>query len=319
MSEVIFNFGELNTVDEYLKYLSTLLSQELKHKVISESHLRFSCKFVEFNDVELIKRKASFVSFYKVKHIEDVLLFDFPIDEQSFICNGALFDNRKQICCGKGSQLCGIFPKSERLLLSVSEKIMTEYLKGSDISDVHAIEQNFNKYEVAIESKNKITTFLLEEFNKLEQLNSLGEIDNSVISNSRDRIMSALTTYVVEQKKNGKIINTKNRDRVLFRSLEYISESDLNELTLSKLEKKVHASIRTIEYAFKTRLGISPKKYIIIAKLNRIRKELVLADANNKSINDVINKYNIVNMGRFNTDYYCFFNEYPIETLNKSI
>jgi AraC-like DNA-binding protein len=314
----VFKFGEISSVDEYLKYLSTLFSEELEFKILSESPFYFSCKLAKFSDLELIKRRTSFVSFFKVKHIEDVLIFDFPIDDKSFICNGALCDNKKQICCGKGSQVCGIFPKSERLILMVSEEILKKYLKENNFLDFDMIEQNFNKYEVSAESKNKVTEILLNEFDKLERLNNQSKIESSLVLDSKDRILRVLSNYIVEHK-SGKYINTKNRDRVLFRALEYISEADINDLTLSKLEENVHASVRTIEYAFKTRLGISPKKYIIIARLNHIRRELLLANANDVSINEVINKYNIANKGRFNTDYYCFFNEYPIETLNKNI
>ena len=106
----------------------------------------------------------------------------------------------------------------------------------------------------------------------------------------------------------------------MFRALEYISETeDLSRLSLPKLEENLHASVRTIEYAFKSRLGISPKRYINIVRLNRIRRDLLLANAESTSDKEIMTQYNIVHKAQFNTDYYSFFNEYPIETLNKTI
>jgi AraC family transcriptional regulator, ethanolamine operon transcriptional activator len=315
------NFLEINSVDEYLKHLSTLFSEKLEYKILSESPFEFSCKFLKFEDIEIIKRKTSFSSFFKVKHSENLILFDFPIDDESFIYNGALCDSKNQLCCAKRTQISGIFPKGERFILSIAEKKLEEYIfnKHNCALSINIIEQNFNKYEVSLEDKNKLTRLLLKEFNKIEEKYKCGEINQSFINKMEDNILSALSTYIVNQQNNGKYINTKNRDRVLFRALEYISESDLSRLTLPELEENIHASVRTIEYTFKTRLGISPKKYITITRLNRVRRELLLADADEVSINDIINKYNIVNKGRFNTDYYSFFKEFPIETLNKNI
>lgn len=60
--------------------------------------------------------------------------------------------------------------------------------------------------------------------------------------------------------------------------MKSISNADIEKLSLADIAKNNHASLRTIEYAFKSRIGITPKKFIIIERLNRVRRELLDAD-----------------------------------------
>ncbi|NBI51236.1 helix-turn-helix domain-containing protein [Photobacterium alginatilyticum] len=103
------------------------------------------------------------------------------------------------------------------------------------------------------------------------------------------------------------------RHAIVTRALEYINSNNNIFLSVPDIAEQCYCSIRTLEYAFKQLLSVTPKQYLTIRRMYMIRQELTFKNCIN--ITQVLNLYGVINQGRFSKDYFKMFGEYPKNTL----
>lgn len=106
----------------------------------------------------------------------------------------------------------------------------------------------------------------------------------------------------------------RRRSEALDRALEAIESVEGEPISLSELCRHASVSERTLQYAFRERLSVSPKQYIQSFRLNRVRRELRSTMAGDILIADVANQFGFWHLGQFAADYRQFFGELPSET-----
>jgi AraC family ethanolamine operon transcriptional activator len=104
------------------------------------------------------------------------------------------------------------------------------------------------------------------------------------------------------------------RYRAIKRVKEYIEVCINEDITVRDLCKISGVSERTLQYAFMEYIGISPKSFVKINRLNHVRQELRNSRESEESISDIANRWGFWHMGQFATDYKKFFGELPSET-----
>lgn len=114
----------------------------------------------------------------------------------------------------------------------------------------------------------------------------------------------------------GRVPVESPRRRVVRRSLGYIGENLASPLKLSDICRIVGVSERTLIYAFKEHLGLTPKAYMNICRLNMVRREMECGRAS--SITDAATRWGFWHMGQFSADYKRFFGELPSHTLSRA-
>ncbi len=77
-------------------------------------------------------------------------------------------------------------------------------------------------------------------------------------------------------------------------------------------------SRRTLEYAFRTYVDMSPLAYLRRCRLNRARAVLREADASVESVTAVALRFGFLHLGRFARDYKSLFDESPSQTLSRT-
>lgn len=77
----------------------------------------------------------------------------------------------------------------------------------------------------------------------------------------------------------------------------------------------VGVSERTLQYAFRTYVDMSPMAYLRLCRLNRVRAMLRMADPSDTTITVVAMRFGFVHLGRFSSDYKRVFGESPSVTL----
>lgn len=100
-------------------------------------------------------------------------------------------------------------------------------------------------------------------------------------------------------------------------ALEYLREADLSGLSVPEICYQVGVSQRTLEYAFREHLNITPIGFIKTMRLHAIRQKLVTTHFSNTSISDTAFQQGIYDMGRFASVYKNHFGELPSQTLVK--
>jgi AraC family ethanolamine operon transcriptional activator len=85
--------------------------------------------------------------------------------------------------------------------------------------------------------------------------------------------------------------------------------------TLQDISSQTGASERTLQYAFKNVVGISPIKFAKLHRLQRARKLLMCASPKHESVKEVALEMGFTDFSHFSADYKKYFGELPSATL----
>jgi AraC family ethanolamine operon transcriptional activator len=109
----------------------------------------------------------------------------------------------------------------------------------------------------------------------------------------------------------------RKRDLALQSAINHIHESRNNIITIPSLCEVSNVSQRTLEYAFRERFGLTPKEYLLIHRLNNVRKLLRAAEPDIEKVTTIAQQSGFWHMGQFSSGYKKLFAELPSETLRK--
>lgn len=88
--------------------------------------------------------------------------------------------------------------------------------------------------------------------------------------------------------------------------------------TVVDLCRTAGVSERTLQYAFRRYVGLSPLAYLRLCRLNRARAVLLASDPQAATVTAVAMQVGFTHFGRFAHDYKCVFDESPSTTLARS-
>lgn len=111
---------------------------------------------------------------------------------------------------------------------------------------------------------------------------------------------------------------TPNRRRRGFdRAIEGLREVELSTVDCSVLTTLAGVSRRTLEYAFKDEVGLSPRGFIYKLRLHAVRRALRAAESTRATVGDIAAAHGFYQFGRFAGDYRSAFGELPSATLRR--
>jgi AraC family ethanolamine operon transcriptional activator len=96
---------------------------------------------------------------------------------------------------------------------------------------------------------------------------------------------------------------------------EYLAAHPRALPSLAELCALAGVSERTLEYAFREQLGLTPGRYLRVRRLNGARRELRSGAPDARRVTDVAMRWGFWELGRFASDYRTLFGERPSETL----
>jgi len=128
------------------------------------------------------------------------------------------------------------------------------------------------------------------------------------------RIVLALASC----KAQPRIAATPKRTEALRRALDYIDAIADETPSIQEICRLTGVSWRTLDYAFRDHLGVSPKRYLQAVRLTGARSALQRSGPDVK-ISDVANDWDFWHMGQFSADYRRQFGELPSETLKNKL
>jgi AraC family ethanolamine operon transcriptional activator len=110
-----------------------------------------------------------------------------------------------------------------------------------------------------------------------------------------------------------------SRRRAAVRRVEEYLDAHQRELpSLARLCSVAGTSERTLEYAFREQLGVSPVRYLRLRRLNGVRRELHAAEPGATRVADVALRWGFWQLGRFAVEYRALFGERPSDTRSGS-
>jgi len=78
-------------------------------------------------------------------------------------------------------------------------------------------------------------------------------------------------------------------------------------------------SQRTLQYAFRELLDMTPVAYLRIVRLNRARVELLAPPSPATTVTEVASRWGFLHFSKFSRDFSVMFGEFPSETLRRSL
>jgi AraC family ethanolamine operon transcriptional activator len=107
------------------------------------------------------------------------------------------------------------------------------------------------------------------------------------------------------------------RMRALAGALELLKPADPGRLGVEELAYRTGVSRRTLEYAFRDGLGVSPSAYLKAWRLQALNRDLLRADPAEVSVAELVCPRGFVHQGQLAADYRNLFGELPSETLRR--
>jgi len=106
------------------------------------------------------------------------------------------------------------------------------------------------------------------------------------------------------------------RDRAFERARAYALDRAVDGATVTGMREASGASWRTLDYAFRERLGVTPQGFLKAIRLDALRKALLAADSSARIV-DVATEHGFWHMGQLAADYRAQFGELPSSTLTR--
>jgi len=112
--------------------------------------------------------------------------------------------------------------------------------------------------------------------------------------------------------------NLRSRMTLVRRFEHKVRERIGTVVRIPELCTELGVSQRTLEYLFKEEIGMTPKQFSNVLRLNEVRRELLRRNTENQTISHVAEDCGISHLGRFAAAYLRQFGELPSETLREN-
>jgi AraC family ethanolamine operon transcriptional activator len=194
--------------------------------------------------------------------------------------------------------------------IKIHQNDLKKYLDFNSLNQVKDNSENIRNGKIELPHLEKktidLTSCIHQVFKNIDTLNyqSIRDVEEYIFES-----IEKLLTIPLKVKNNNP--NYNSRQKIVDRALSYINATNILAINTQKIAEKAFCSIRTLEYAFKSVLGVTPKKFLIIKRMHLIRSDIKGCKKN--SLNYILNYYGVVNVSRFNQDFYQLFHEYPID------
>ncbi|UHD18818.1 helix-turn-helix domain-containing protein [Thiocapsa bogorovii] len=109
----------------------------------------------------------------------------------------------------------------------------------------------------------------------------------------------------------------RSRSRIVRRAEKYCLARNGADLCVSDLCRVAGVSERTLDYAFKEVMGLTPLAYLTRLRLHRVRKALMAAAPGSTTVSAQALTWGFWHFGEFSQAYRACFGELPSQTLQR--
>lgn len=113
------------------------------------------------------------------------------------------------------------------------------------------------------------------------------------------------------------IHSSPERKHALVRVIDFLRHDRAANVPLHKLCEIAGVGERSLQYAFREELGLTPKEFMIRRRLHAARQELLCLKGSETTVTEVALNYGFTELGRFASLYKKVFGESPSATLGR--
>ncbi|RLA04620.1 MAG: AraC family transcriptional regulator [Gammaproteobacteria bacterium] len=315
-----FNLFTTDKADEAREIVSQVYCD---HTLVPEGKCDLDAQHnrVELSDISL--NYLQYGADVKVEpgHLDDFYLFQLPLDGEAEICtNNHTFNtspgkssviNPSEYTKMRWNRSC------KKLMVQIKREALEQRLSRILMRPIinpilfhHEIKETDNPH--AGSWWNQIWNLVQELDNGLDPWRSRFILE--------DLERSLLTSMLFSFNHNYRDILRKQESTVAPKHVkkleEYIHNHLQDNITIDDLVSISGVTSRSIYNGFKSFLGTTPMKYILQARLEKVREDLLNPNQSN-NVTQIATKWNFTQLGRFAACYKKVFGESPTETLHK--
>jgi AraC-like DNA-binding protein len=131
-------------------------------------------------------------------------------------------------------------------------------------------------------------------------------------------LVEAMVFCLADSRSDGTGNISRHRARLMRRLEESLMASPEEPLYMADLAAQVGASYWTLRDCCLEYLGMSPKRYLWLRRMNLARRALRRANAGDKTVTEIASDYGFWEFGRFSVAYRSLFGESPSTTLRRA-
>ena len=226
-----------------------------------------------------------------------------------------------------GDMLC-IFPQGGELdsvthddfdvfPISISEEVLNQKCELLGLPEINRLINTSEVLHCNPHKLSELRSWLISIYDQLITISAENR-NARYLKQIEQELIDRLVKLLAEDRQPVSKKPSRKRDKALFSAEHYIAEHSNAYITIPELCLVANVSERTLEYAFRERYNLTPQHYIIMHRMNNVRKQLRTANPTKGTISKIAQQHGFLHMGQFSTDYKRIFSELPSETLNAS-
>ena len=133
---------------------------------------------------------------------------------------------------------------------------------------------------------------------------------------SRARLLRALEDCFAQPEADLPGPKRGRREAAVHLALEYVSKR-IPSCSAMEMAQAAGVSQKTLEQAFRAQLGVTPGRYLKIARLNAAHQRLTDGEFPDTTVTDIALDCGFSHPGRFSSEYQQVFAETPLQTLKR--
>lgn len=157
----------------------------------------------------------------------------------------------------------------------------------------------------------------LDEFHALTEISARQAVEDSVVADAEFEVISALVVALSEVRGDDGHPELSSRSKAFCIALDYIRDRASRSPSIEEICRVSGVSWRTLDYAFRERLDLTPKQYVKAVQLKRVRRDLVTCEPG-ATIAEIAGRWGFWHMGQFAKDFRRQFGELPSETARRA-
>jgi len=299
-----------SSIDDYLKKIT-----EFDIHAMQLSSGKFFCRKTELQLPKLVisSRYVSTSMQYHTTLKQDCFYIVIPRGNMNIAVNGYKTKLNQPLVFTFGQEIFACIPENSRNFhITIPTIELAKYFDEENIAQLKlaTAQQNLGQQVFFLSENSQSHLCSLMEIllnrNQLLSYQAVLDAQETII----ELLCKLLTLTSPLLKKNNTSQTTKLA--IVKRALGHLHKNTAINISVPELADVSFCCLRSLEYAFKSVLSITPKKYLIKRRLHLINT--ALKTESNLSVSDIIKNFGVVNQGRFAQDYLKLYQEYPHQT-----
>ena len=234
---------------------------------------------------------------------------------------GTLIDQKTDfpaICCiPSGETVTAVTPDNfSGVAIAISNEKIPQLLNYHYDGPAPFLKHNASHlYHLTPFQFNELKTLLLEI---KANLNSAGSISQNKARWLRTISETKVFPMIFSIMANQSGLQCKLRPETFRNAYSMIRDNLDSPLSIADMSEHLGISTRNLQYLFKNHLGMTPKNFINVIRLNAVRKRLRGSHLNRVKISDIANELDFWHMGSFSKEFKKLFQLSPSDILRSN-